>query len=289
MNKRDFYEKAAKGLAASTRLYGVNSVVHVEDKDDIWFWQQLLSKYRPGRYKFMPATLNEKGNRTTGCAQCLKYKDFLSSRFFICIDSDLRYLLEEELTAEKGILQTYAYAWENHCAFASKLQAAFDQQVKKEKKFDFCSFLLQYSKTTYKPLLLMLYQERENEGSFKRDKFRQCITLQYEQGDEQDNGFTFLRRMTNQLTAATKTEADSLFDFEREKAYYAPFGLHETNAYLYVRGHCLYNALRSIGTKLCENTGIDFEQNILKATLAFEQYEEITHIKTDIQKLQALH
>ena len=83
MNKRDFYEKAAKGLAASTRLYGVNSVVHVEDKDDIWFWQQLLSKYRPGRYKFMPATLNEKGNRTTGCAQCLKYKDFLSSRFFI--------------------------------------------------------------------------------------------------------------------------------------------------------------------------------------------------------------
>ncbi len=289
MNKRDFYEKAAKGLAASTRLYGVNAVVHVENKDDIWFWQQLLSKYRPGRYKFKPATLNEKGNLTTGCTQCLKYKDFLSSRFFICIDSDLRYLLEEELAAEKGILQTYAYSWENHCAFASKLQTTFDYLVKKEKRFDFDSFLRQYSQITYRPFLLMLYHERENKGTFKRDKFRQCITLQYEQGDEQDNGFSFLQRMAHRLTTATEQEADCHFNFETEKAYYAPFGLHETNTYLYVRGHCLYNALHTIGSKLCENTGIDFEQNILKSALALEQYEEIIHIKTDIQKLQALH
>ena len=115
-DKRSFYEKAAKGLAASTKLYGVDTIVHVENTDDIWFWQQLLSKYRNKRYKFMPATNNEKGNRTAGCEQCLKYKEFLSQKFFICIDSDLRYLLDEELSAEMGILQTYTYSWENHCA-----------------------------------------------------------------------------------------------------------------------------------------------------------------------------
>ena len=35
--KRSFYEKAARRLAASARLYGVDAVVHVEDKVDIWF------------------------------------------------------------------------------------------------------------------------------------------------------------------------------------------------------------------------------------------------------------
>lgn len=77
-DKRDFYAKAAKGLAASARLYNVDAVVHVEDTDDIWFWQQCLSQYRTGHYKFMRATTNEKGTSTTGCTQCLKYKDFLS-------------------------------------------------------------------------------------------------------------------------------------------------------------------------------------------------------------------
>lgn len=92
VDKHVFFKDVAKRLAASTLLYKVDSVVHVEDKDDIWFWEQLLLKYRPGRYKFKPATMNEKGNRTAGCAQCLKYKGFLSQKFFICIDSDLRRL-----------------------------------------------------------------------------------------------------------------------------------------------------------------------------------------------------
>lgn len=76
-SKAAFYEATARRLAASALMYGVDSVVHVEDKNDIGFWQQLLSKYRTGRYKFMPATTNEKGNRNTGCTQCLKYKNSL--------------------------------------------------------------------------------------------------------------------------------------------------------------------------------------------------------------------
>ena len=57
VDKHVFFKDVAKRLAASTLLYKVDSVVHVEDKDDIWFWEQLLLKYRPGRYKFKPATM----------------------------------------------------------------------------------------------------------------------------------------------------------------------------------------------------------------------------------------
>lgn len=289
-DKNSFYEKAAKGLAASAVLYGADSVVHVEDKEDIWFWQQFLPKYRAGRYKFLPATTNEKGNRTTGCTQCLKYKDFLSQKFFICIDSDLRYLQDENLSAENGILQTYTYSWENHCAFASRLQQSFDECTGGEVSFNFLYFLQRYSEIVYKPFLLMLYQERERQTNFSRDKFRQCISLQYKQGDELNDGSLFLERLSVLLAEATKDAIDTCsgFDLAKESAFYDTKGMRESNAYLFVRGHCLYNSLVSIGTKLCEGTGADFEQNILKSALAFEQYEEISRIKNDIGKLNAL-
>lgn len=288
-DKRAFYEAAARGMAASTLMYGVDSIVHVEDKDDIWFWQQLLAKYRGGRYKFKPATINEKGNRNTGCTQCLKYKGFLSQKFFICIDSDLRYLLDEAISAEDGILQTYTYSWENHCAFASQLQQTFDKYTHKGKEFDFSVFLSGYSEVVYEPFLLMLYQLKNGLTEFDRDKFRTIISLQYRRGDEKNNGKQFLDRLSLDLQTATKNIKDTCgFNMADESVYYETKGLRKENVYLYVRGHCLYNSLVSIGKKLCEGTGMDFEQNILKNALAFEQYDAISRIKADIGILKTI-
>jgi hypothetical protein len=288
-DKRAFYEAAARGMAASTLMYGVDSIVHVEDKDDIWFWQQLLAKYRAGRYKFKPATTNEKGNRNTGCTQCLKYRGFLSQKFFVCIDSDLRYLLDEAISAEDGILQTYTYSWENHCAFASQLQQTFDKYTHKGKEFDFSVFLSGYSEVVYEPFLLMLYQLKNGLTEFDRDKFRTIISLQYRRGDEKNNGKQFLDRLSLDLQTATKNIKDTCgFNMADESVYYETKGLRKENVYLYVRGHCLYNSLVSIGKKLCEGTGMDFEQNILKNALAFEQYDAISRIKADIGILKTI-
>lgn len=287
MDKEEYFKTAAKGLTASTKLYKVDSIVHVEDEDDIWFWEQLLSKYRPGRYKFKPATTNEKGQLTKGCAQCLKYKNYLSQRFFICIDSDLRYLFNEDISAVDGILQTYTYSWENHCAFASILQESFEKCVHKE--FNFEIFLLEYSKVVYKPFLLMLYLMKNALPGFGSESFKQCISIQYKKGDELDNGKSFLVRLAVRLDETTKDIIDSCgFDLAKESSFYAVLGLREENAYLYIRGHCLYNSLVSLGMKLCENTGVDFEQNVLKSTLAFDKYNEISRIKTDICLLNTI-
>ena len=289
VDKKSYYEDTAKGLAASTLLYGVDSVVRVENKDDIWFWQQILSKYRNKRYKFMPATQSDKGNATSGCAECLKYRGFLSQRFFVCIDSDLRYLSGENVSANQGILQTYTYSWENHCAFAAKLQWQFDECLQGERTFNFISFLQRYSQIAYKPFLFMLYQERNGLDGFRQGAFRHCITLQYRNGDETNDGASFLQRMEETLRTATEGIINACgFDFEKENERYSTFGLSETNAYLYVRGHCLYDSLVSIGRKLCEGTTVDFEHNIMKSALAFNEYNEINKIKTDIGVLNSL-
>lgn len=288
-DKSDYYREVAKGLAASTKLYKVDSVVHVEDMSDIWFWQQILPKYRAGRYKFMRATTNEKGNRTTGCVQCLKYKDYLTQRFFICIDSDLRYLLEDNVSAGQGILQTYTYSWENHCVFASQLQHLFAEQTGKGEEFNFVVFLQTYSDIVYKPFLFMLYQEKSKQTVFSRDKFKQCISLQYRTGDELNNGNNLLQRLNKGLNESiSDAMINSGFNFEEEAVLYAAKGVTVSNVYLYVRGHCLYNCLISIGKKLCNGTGVDFEQNILKTTLAFEQYAEISKIQKDVYFLKNL-
>ena len=66
--------------------------------------------------------------------------------------------MEEGISAEDGILQTYTYSWENHCAFASQLQQTFDKYTHKGAEFDFSVFLSGYSEVVYEPFLLMLYQ-----------------------------------------------------------------------------------------------------------------------------------
>jgi hypothetical protein len=52
----------------------------------------MLQSRKPGRYYFITQSRSPKGFDTKGCEQCLKYRPYLSKQFFICIDSDMRYL-----------------------------------------------------------------------------------------------------------------------------------------------------------------------------------------------------
>jgi len=277
-NQDEFYELAAKRFAAATNLYHVDAVVHVENRADIWFWKQALNQFSSKKYEFLCASMNEKGNRTSGCEQCLKYKNHLSSKFFICIDSDLRYLSDELATGLNGILLTYTYSWENHCAFANRLQTSFARQNKTGKVFDFVKFLSGYSNIVYEPLLLVL----SGKSSYSVHDLWRCITLQYRTNDETNNGQSLLDRMQQNLA---KYHAQIITDeqWEAMKKHYSEKGLTESTAYLYVKGHCVYNTLLSVGNQLCKGTGVNFEEQVLKESLAFGSYAEISKVENDIR------
>lgn len=282
LRKEAFYAMCARRFEASAKLYGVDSVVHVEAWDDIDFWQPLLLKYRPGKYKFLPATANEYGRLTTGCTQCLKYRKHLSQKFFVCIDSDLRYLLDENIRADRGILQTYTYSWENHYAYASRLQAAYERRVKNA-QFDFRRFLKDYSEIVYRPMLLMLECERNKGHFFSRENFKRCISVQFQKGEEANNGLPLLNRIRKALNRAVKDYDHMIINEE----YYRQKGLNRHNAYLYVRGHSIYNLLLSLGTRLMRSSHYDFERHVLRDSLAFEQYDAIRRISNDIDTLSS--
>ncbi len=288
-DKRDFYRLAAKRFAASTLIYKVDSLVHVEDKDDIWFWHQILTKFRPGKYKFLPGSNNEKLKHTSGCWQCLKYREFLSQRFFICIDSDLRFLKGENIKAAEGILQTYTYSWENHCCFAEKLQQCFNQMTGNSLRFDFKIFLKELSRILYKPFLLMLHCEEVGLSYFNKDVFKRLISLQYKAHDEENNGEVLLNRIAKEVNSAMIPVLQShTIDFSLYESKYAKKGVNAENEYLYIRGHALYNLINSIGSKICEQTGIDFEQNILMSAIYYQGYEAIEMIEKDVEILKTI-
>ena len=83
-----------------------------------------MEHYKPQKYEFVAGTQSQDNeNVSTGCGQCLKYRGFLNQRFFVCMDSDIRYLRGENITVTDRFIQTYTYSWENHCAYFERLIA----------------------------------------------------------------------------------------------------------------------------------------------------------------------
>ena len=123
ISKDKYFQHTAKRFMLDAQLLRCRAAIHVENKDDIIFWRTILAHFRPNdRFHFIAGSRNENGHETKGVTQCLKYLKFLGPKFFICIDSDYRYLLRERhIDAQHFVMQTYTYSFENHHCFAEGL------------------------------------------------------------------------------------------------------------------------------------------------------------------------
>lgn len=126
--KRAFYQSAAKRFKAELRMRGGTAAVHIENKnDEVFWWKVLHQAYPKGKFRFISSSRSIGGNMTSGCTQCLQYREFLDRHFWIAIDSDYRYLSEEpDIDARHFILQTYTYSFENHFCYWQNLQRVTD-------------------------------------------------------------------------------------------------------------------------------------------------------------------
>lgn len=261
---------------ASTPRY--NAVVHLEDKEDTAFWNLQLQTIYPGRYRFIPYSKSNKGTDTRGCEQCLRFRNYLSSRFFICIDSDLRLLRNEpDFDAEHYISQTYAYSWENHLCEADSLQTRFKKRLP-ECSFDFRIFLAELSKIVYQPLLYLVRYGNDSKlnKQWSVAKFNACIPLQPQRADLVENGKAYLSKVNENFCKklATFTHAPAVVS-----------SLTPENAYLHMQGHQLYKLVMHIGTLLCSGTAIAFKSDILDIDTPKDGYEEIASVSRDLKKI----
>ena len=81
---------------ANVLIHQTNAIacVHLEDSEDKPFWNTLLQNHRSGFYYYITYSRSKKGNDTSGCEQCLKYRPYLSKQFFTTVGTirqQLRY------------------------------------------------------------------------------------------------------------------------------------------------------------------------------------------------------
>lgn len=264
----------------------VKACVHLEDKSDTSFWDKLLQKYRPGKYHYISYSFSKNNRRTTGCEQCLRFSPYLSDSFFVCIDSDYRHLLgQKNLDTSHYILQTYTYSWENHYCQASNLQRRTNQAGAME--FDFNQFLKEYSKTVYEPLLILINSRKNNDGEITDKDFNQCLISQCTAKEMENNGEGVVCKIDynlKNLLARHKSYVEEI-DLSSLKANYAGIGLYESNAYLHIRGHNIFDLIAYIGKMLCKRSRIDFVESVLTSHLPNEEYWEMEKLSEDIRHL----
>ena len=273
----DWISKQAKlyrNLALTNRY---QAIVHLEDQDDEMFWNYQLQNVKSGRYRYLYYSKNDNGTDTRGCEQCLRFRPYLTDRFFICIDSDLRLLRGEKgLTASNHIAQTYTYSWENHLCETSHISERMKQNMA-HVNFDMNEFLTAFSKIVHRPLLYLVQYSRNSTQNklWNISKFNACVPLQPKRSDLDNNGKAYL------------SVIKSRFDQELIKLPDEPTNKLETvteeNAYLHIQGHLLYKMLLHIGTLLCRGTGIAFKTDILDKCLHTDGYDEIESLQKDLK------
>lgn len=256
----------------------IKAVIHIEDNDDHDFWNKQLQNIYSGKYHFISQSKSNGGTDSKGCEQCLRYKEYLSKEFFICIDSDLRLLRSEKgLTPENFIAQTYAYSWENHYCECNHLQQRWIEHFRNS-DFDFATFLTEFSRIVYRPLLfLVYYQTPELNKIWNTKLFNRCIPIQPTSKELENNGDLYLQNIKKLFQEATDQYSLQL------PSDYILHGLTPENAYLHIQGHQLYKLIRHIGTILCKGKGVAFTSEILNTSKHTYGYYEIDKVQSDLK------
>lgn len=274
----DWIRKQARLYQNLARTIRYQAVVHLEDKEDEYFWDYQLQSVRPGRYRYLYYSKSNKGTDSRGCEQCLRFRPYLTDRFFICIDSDLRLLRGERgLAATNHIAQTYTYSWENHLCEATHLNKRKDKAIT-DSDFDLQLFLQSFSKIVYMPLLYLIQYGADSKTNqmWNISKFNSCIPLQPSRTDLIDNGAVYLAKVKDNFNKA-------LADLPNEAKKVE--SITEENAYLHIQGHQLNKLVMHIGSMLCGRTAIAFKTDILDKSLHINGYDEIDSLQSDLKTI----
>ena len=253
------YSNAAKRFALDAKMFRCRAAVHVENKDDIAFWSAVLKHFRPeDKFHFIAGSRNEYGHETCGVTQCLKYFDYLSPDFFICIDSDYRYLLrEKKMDIRHYVMQTYTYSFENHHCFADGLDDVCSRVTHlKNNVFNFRHFLKEFSNILYDLFIWHLYFQNADPIRFSQMEFDGYITLSSSRSFPlvYDNGARALDELRNRVERKTGFLGRRFpnADLERVRQRYLQLGLTPDNVYFFIRGHNLYDLITFVCKEVCK-------------------------------------
>ena len=281
--KNDFYRRAANNFANSAIIRRYTATVHVEGESDISFWGQILHRFYPsGKFHFIYYSKSLSGNEASGSTHCMNYLPYLSKHFFICIDSDNRYLKHtDNLTINDFVFQTYAYSIENHYCYAPHLSYICKIMTGAQNPvFNFELFLKDYSNIVYPLFIWHQYFLRIGSEELDVIPFNNLITFKGRISEWQliDNGKFILDKIQQRVTSRLNNIKHDYPDIniEEEEKLCKDLGVTPDTVYLFVRGHHLADFISKVG-QICTDKMLR-EQSESKSS---KKKKSNTQIKTN--------
>jgi hypothetical protein len=311
-NKETYYRQLAidlKNNQAISKKY--LATVLVEAEDDKIFWKKIFDHFLPNHplnFIFEIKTPEEK--MAQGCLNCLRFHELgcLSKEFFICIDSDYRRLLQEpDLDIEHFVFQTYTYSFENHFCYPRNINNTIGKLGLKNNLFDFESFLQKYSSALYELFICHILSLQKKDNVLNASDFNPFIGLNVCSLNEELLISELQNRVEIKLLELKSNYAQS--EIEHLKNICRNLGLTEYNAYLYFRGHNVFDQLvvkiiKELVNKLEQNSSQTYTNEerqqyfsrerktigkYLEEDIHFDKYDEINKIKADAEKYKQLY
>ena len=244
------YQKASNFLKPKSDPKTV--LVYVEDFFDISFWHNILSCYEKQLNIEFEIKCYSNNTLNTGKSNLSNLTNQTGKFLLICCDSDYDYLFPEysdmarEINSNPYIFQTHAYSIENLKCYAESLYGVCVQATNVSNiKINFVETLEKYSQIIYDLFIWNLYFYNQGKTqTFTISNFCSLIKIT-EIPEMNENGDFLLEQLENRVNEKLQ---DLQQNFPNIKDDIPKFiskinhvGLKDTNTYLFIKGHIVYD------------------------------------------------
>ena len=228
-------------------------IVEIEDSIDMGFWKDILKEKCPSKdYHFNPYNTvlndNDMGNRVNGQPRIMEMASQMNDWHIGCIDSDYDWILSDycdkgkTINDNKYLLQTYAYSFENLLCLSSALNDFCQETTEECTDVDFNDYVQKVSATIYPLLIWSLYLYSKGNHDFTPTAWHDILISTLK---DTEVSLTLIEEKVkakfdelNTIHASEISERDNL-----KESLSKTKGITEENAYLFVRGHELFDHL----------------------------------------------
>ena len=231
-------ELEAQYFKDSLFALGKDIAVRIEGKQhDELFWSTIFQIALPlSKPEFYPQCFEYPSSGTTGKDCVLLLEAYVDKELVLCVDSDYDYLLQRAILDKPFIFHTYVYSIENYWCYAHGLPNIVKKVMNTEGvDFDFANFFDSYSNIIYPYLLCSLFSTAEKDNFLNSNQLGDNI------------GF-FLNANLANFEFKLKQKYDVLYSryasnpkFKALRNRLNYLGLTEKEAYLFVRGHDVFD------------------------------------------------
>jgi hypothetical protein len=283
MNDKTIYKIIADDIKADTQVKlrkdGLDGfAVRIENEKDVIFWRPLIESILPNKTLEFFHIFEDVERSAKGKTDIKKYLEFADKDLIFCIDADYDYLIDNsEYIGKPFVFHTYVYALENIWSYSVGLKEILESALKTDGiTFDFEQFFINYSSIIYDCLVYSLFSTKVKDNNFSNSELGGKVGINFTETIEDS-----LIKLKSELEIEVSI-LKGVYDYRRNfiefKKRLTVLGLDKHNAYLFLRGHDLFDR---VTVKLIKSLGY----NLLK--LEFDKLTKLGR-ENEIEELNKL-